>query len=45
MDIETISFRETGYFSELICDYLDGKEELAPFYNRKPELPNFKLQM
>jgi len=37
MEVDCIAFRETGYFSELICDYLDKKEALKPFYNRTAE--------
>ena len=40
-----ISFRDTGYFSSLICDYLDEKETLKQFYNRLPNLENFKYQI
>ena len=40
-----IPFRDTGYFSSLICDYLDEKKELNPFYNRFPKLENFKTQI
>ncbi|MFD1162963.1 bacillithiol biosynthesis cysteine-adding enzyme BshC [Hwangdonia seohaensis] len=40
-----IPFRDTGYFSSLISDYLDEKSELNPFYNRFPNLENFKAQM
>ncbi|WOD42446.1 bacillithiol biosynthesis cysteine-adding enzyme BshC [Hwangdonia lutea] len=40
-----IPFRDTGYFSSLICDYLDEKTELNPFYNRFPNLENFKAQI
>ena len=45
MDVDCIDFRETKYFSDLICDYLDGKKELIPFFNRMPELDNFKAQL
>ncbi len=45
MDIDCLPFRKTGYFSDLICDYLDGKETLQPFYNRLPKLENFKEQI
>ncbi|WP_394970735.1 bacillithiol biosynthesis cysteine-adding enzyme BshC [uncultured Croceitalea sp.] len=45
MEVDCIAFRETGYFSELICDYLDDKQELKSFYNRKPDLANFKGQL
>lgn len=27
-----IAYRETGFFSKMILDYLDGKEQLMPFY-------------
>ena len=45
MEVDCIAFRETGYFSELICDYLDAKKGLKPFYNRMPNLENFKAQL
>lgn len=45
MDIDCLPFRQTGYFSDLICDYIDGKETLQPFYNRHPKLENFKEQI
>ncbi|WP_010182594.1 bacillithiol biosynthesis cysteine-adding enzyme BshC [Aquimarina agarilytica] len=45
MPSDCISFKETGYFSSLICDYLDQKEKLAPFYKRFPSLDSFKDQI
>ncbi|MFD0835792.1 bacillithiol biosynthesis cysteine-adding enzyme BshC [Mariniflexile aquimaris] len=45
MPAEHISFKKTGYFSSLICDYLDEKPELQAFYNRFPNLDNFKAQI
>ncbi|MBR9914567.1 MAG: bacillithiol biosynthesis cysteine-adding enzyme BshC [Algicola sp.] len=45
MPTDYISFRDTNYFSELICDYLDQNEALAPFYNRFPKLDNFESQI
>lgn len=45
MPSECISYRDTGYFSSLICDYLDQKEALVPFYNRFPSLDNFEAQV
>lgn len=45
MEVDCIPFRESGYFSELICDYLDEKKGLKPFYNRFPKLENFKAQI
>lgn len=45
MPADCISFKNTGYFSSLICDYLDENQELKPFYNRFPNLDNFKNQI
>lgn len=45
MPTHYIPFRDTNYFSSLICDYLDEKEDLKPFYNRFPTLDNFKQQI
>lgn len=45
MEIDGIPFKKTGYFSNLICDYLEEKEILKPFYHRFPRLENFKLQL
>ncbi len=45
MPTDYIAFRDTNYFSDFICDYLDQKPELKPLYNRFPNLENFKLQI
>lgn len=45
MEVDCLPFRETGYFSSLICDYLDEKKELQPFYGRFPHLENFGPQI
>ncbi|WP_299888450.1 bacillithiol biosynthesis cysteine-adding enzyme BshC [uncultured Lacinutrix sp.] len=45
MPSDCISFQKTGYFSELICDYLAENKTLKPFYNRFPKLENFKNQI
>lgn len=45
MPTDCIPFRETNYFSDFICDYLDQKPELSQFYNRFPNLENFKVQI
>lgn len=45
MPIQTIPYKETGYFSKLICDYLAEEKSLKPFYNRFPNLENFKSQI
>lgn len=41
----TIPFRETNYFSSLICDYLDERDKLKSLYNRFPSIENFKAQI
>ncbi|WP_298534097.1 bacillithiol biosynthesis cysteine-adding enzyme BshC [uncultured Algibacter sp.] len=45
MHINDIPFNKTGFFSSLICDYLDQKSELSSLYNRFPEIENFKAQI
>ncbi|MBT8263826.1 MAG: bacillithiol biosynthesis cysteine-adding enzyme BshC, partial [Muriicola sp.] len=45
MQVEGIPFKQTGYFSEIICDYLDEHNALHPFYNRYPGLASFKEQL
>ena len=45
MPTDCISFRDTNYFSTLICDYLDKHRELQPFYNRFPKIENFEAQI
>ena len=45
MSIHKIPYSETGYFSDLICDYLDDKEPLGAFGHRRPELNSFSAQI
>jgi bacillithiol biosynthesis cysteine-adding enzyme BshC len=45
MPTDCISLKNTNYFSSFICDYGDKKSELNAFYNRFPNLENFKLQI
>ncbi|MDO4881504.1 MAG: bacillithiol biosynthesis cysteine-adding enzyme BshC, partial [Capnocytophaga sp.] len=45
MIIDYISFKETGYFSSFITDYLSEKKELKSLYNRFPSIENFKNQI
>lgn len=45
MPTECIPFRDTHYFSNFICDYLDEKPELKSLYNRFPRIENFKAQI
>ncbi|AWH86841.1 bacillithiol biosynthesis cysteine-adding enzyme BshC [Flavobacterium album] len=45
MPSDCISFQDSGYFTPLIVDYLNQKDNLKPLYNRFPTLENFKLQL
>ncbi len=45
MPADCLSYKETNYFSSLITDYLEQKDELKQFYNRFPALENFKDQI
>jgi len=42
---QTIAFQDTGYFSNIICDYLDKKESLKEFYNNYPDIKGFENQI
>ena len=42
MKFESISLKETGYFSKQLVDYLDEAEALRLFYNVFPSPQNFK---
>ncbi len=43
--IDYIPFKETGYFSEFITDYLSQKAELRCLYHRFPWATNFPAQI
>lgn len=45
MTEDCLSYSKTNYFSSLIVDYLEQKEELKQFYNRFPSIENFEAQM
>ena len=45
MQQDHIPFRNTGYFSKLMCDYLDENQSVKTFYNRFPNIDNFKNQI
>lgn len=40
-----IPFSKTGYFSDIICDYLNEDEKIKPFYSNFPDLKGFKKQI
>jgi len=41
----TIQFQKTGYFTKIICDYLDKKDSLKEFYNNYPDIKGFGDQI
>ena len=41
MDVACISYKETGYFSPTVIDYLENKPELKPFYSYRPTFDGF----
>jgi bacillithiol biosynthesis cysteine-adding enzyme BshC len=44
-ETDYLSYRETNCFSELICDYLEKRPEIAEFYGRYPSIENFGPQI
>lgn len=45
MRLEKVSFAETHSFSSFFLDYIEQEDSLKPFYNRFPELPQFRAQI
>ncbi|MDP3313509.1 bacillithiol biosynthesis cysteine-adding enzyme BshC [Lutibacter sp.] len=45
MEVQYIPFKETGYFSNLICDYLDKHKRLSEFYGNHPDIEGFRNQI
>ncbi|THD65713.1 bacillithiol biosynthesis cysteine-adding enzyme BshC [Robertkochia marina] len=45
MTLETINFEDTGFFTDLICDYLAEHPTINAFYNRYPSLESFEGQI
>ncbi len=42
MDAACINYKDTGYFSDTITNYLDNSPELKPFYNFRPDIDGFR---
>lgn len=40
-----LPYRDTGYFSQIVTDYLSGAEEVKEFFHRPPELGHFGDQI
>jgi bacillithiol biosynthesis cysteine-adding enzyme BshC len=45
MPTDCISYQKSGYFTKIIIDYLDEKQELKQLYHQFPTLENFKAQI
>ncbi|MGC1514714.1 MAG: bacillithiol biosynthesis cysteine-adding enzyme BshC [Maribacter sp.] len=45
MDIDCLPLEKTGYFSELICDYVAADEKVKTLYHRFPSLDGFEKQI
>ena len=45
MPSDCITFQESGYFSNLIVDYLNQNSNLDSLYNFSPSIENYKLQI
>jgi len=43
--MHSIPFSETGYFSQTICDYLEQKPSIRPFYGEFPNQAGFVKQL
>jgi bacillithiol biosynthesis cysteine-adding enzyme BshC len=43
--LECLPYAQTGFFSQLICDYLAQKPALAEFYGKFPSLQSFAEQI
>jgi bacillithiol biosynthesis cysteine-adding enzyme BshC len=41
MDANCISYKDTGFFSQTVSDYLDNAPELQPFYSYRPDMSGF----
>ena len=44
-EVECIPYRETGFFSDLILDYLDQKDTLNKFISDFPDIQAFKARI
>ncbi|AZQ57629.1 bacillithiol biosynthesis cysteine-adding enzyme BshC [Maribacter sp. MJ134] len=45
MDIDCLPFKETGYFSNLICDYIEADKKIKMLYNNFPDRAGFQKQL
>ena len=45
MQVQHIPYQQTGYFSKLMCDYLNEDPQLQLFYGNFPNLEGFEKQL
>jgi len=45
MPSDCITYKDSGYFSRLITDYLNQKSEIQALYNRFPKIEHFREQI
>lgn len=45
MPIQFLPYKDTGYFSKLMCDYISQEKSTASFYHRYPNIQNFDAQI
>ena len=41
MDVACISYKDTGFFSQTVIDYIDDAPRLRPFYRHRPDIKGF----
>jgi bacillithiol biosynthesis cysteine-adding enzyme BshC len=41
----SITFQDTGYFSDMMCDYLERSPKISEFYNNFPDFEGFGKQL
>src|SRR5215216_4724964 len=41
MEASCISYKETGFFSPTVIDYIENRAELQPFYGYRPDMDGF----
>lgn len=45
MEKQLLTYKSTRQFSDLVLDYLEGSDQLRPFFNRAPDLKQVKAQI
>ena len=45
MEKQLLTYKSTRQFSDLVLDYLEGSDQLRPFFNRAPDLEQVKAQI